>query len=190
MGLFSKKPIYRCELLERYRIDPVKDGCKLLGETEQHRIFLYKYRSNGSVTGEHLLRQEKASPKKVVYLGRAKKHYCVFHNKVFMMDRTFPHINFLHPKLCCTDIITGHQTEIDILSKETTREFVAGMVYALCQDCVESMFLQDDKVVLEVKRSESTPFTFHIQIGYENGEFTFTRVLPSGIREHMGSWTG
>ena len=43
VGLFSKKPIYKCKVLEKYKIDPYElSQYQVVGETATYRIYSYK----------------------------------------------------------------------------------------------------------------------------------------------------
>ena len=189
MGLFWKKPIYKCDILEQYSLNIEKfnekvaqsgsllDYCRPIGENAKYRIYLY--RDNSISSFEYILRQEKLSPKKVVYLGRAQKFNCVLGNKMFLMEQTRPHINFVHPKLICVDIDTGARTAYDILTKETAYSLLGGMGYQYSQDCIESMSVQENMAVLGITRNDGVKsFVHHLHIRIENGEVTFTRVFP------------
>lgn len=203
MGLFGKKPMYKYKPLERVRINidtvnskflssapklssyEAKEYCELIGETEKYRIYIYQRKVSGS--DGYFLRQEKAAPSKVAYLGSARRHCCVFHDKLFTIDSFSPTHRVYHP-LICKDINTGVQTEIKILSDKGFREFVGTSMHLYCQDVVHSISIQNDAMVLEVYRypadSILTRETYHeecvysIHIKHDNGRFTATRKFP------------
>lgn len=201
MGMFGKKPIYEYKISARYPLDVEKFNikaaqsqsklsyCRLIGETAQYNIYLFKDCDISSF--EYLLRQEKSSPKKIVYLGRAQEFNCVLENKVFLMDRTKAHINFLHPKLICMDIETGKRAAIDILSHETVDLFIvpSGMSYELSQDCIKSMTIQNGRAVLEIARYkigginnllDDNAFIYQLHISTQNGKMQFSHLFPPG----------
>ena len=145
MGLFGQKPIYKCKILERFKIDPyVLSQCPLVGETPIYRIYSYKADSTSST---YLLRQEKVNPKKTVYLGHAKRNMCIYYDKIFAIDRINYTSRTYHP-LYCTDISTGDKHELDVLSDKGC--YIA--MHWHCQDCVEAMNVYDEAVVLDVTR--------------------------------------
>lgn len=201
MGLFSRKPIYQYDILAPYKINIVKfnakavdtnskqDYCRLIGETAKYNIYLFREGHSGS--GEYLLRQEKLAPQKVVYLGSAKDYRCVYKGKVLAIDATVNKINYLHPKLICTDIEAGVKSSVDILSSDNVFMFIAGMVYEMCQDCVQGMRSTGEEVVLDVLRYEcgtyeSFPeagkhsFVYQMFLRFEDGKYNIRRVFPSG----------
>ena len=165
MGLFSKKPIYQYDILDRYNINiekfnanasksfPQLDYCRLLGETNRYNIFVFRD-TNIAIHKKYLLRQDKAAPKKVVYLGEAQKFNCVFQNKIFLMDYTSGHIHYLHPNLICVDIETGKREAYDILSKRNICQLSAGMGAYFSQDCIDSISVQENTLVLGIIRYE------------------------------------
>lgn len=196
MGLFGKKPMYEYKPMQRVRIniDKVnakflatnpklksyeeKEYCELIGETSNYRIYIYQ-RKAGDYDG-YFLRQDKASPKKVSYLGSARKHYCVFYNKLFTINSFSPTHRVHHP-LICKDINTGIQTEMNLLSDKGFREFIGTSMHFHCQDVVRSLKLQNDVMTLEIHRypadSTLTKELFHeesiyyIHIRYIDGNF-------------------
>lgn len=201
MGLFGKKPMYKYKPLERVKIDidavneafiatnpqlnrfDKKEFCEFIGETDQYRIYIYQ-RTVGGIDG-YFLRQDKASPKKVRYLGSARKHCGVFHGKIFTID-SFSPTNRIHHPLICKDIISGTQTEMKILSDKGFREFVASM-HLYCQDVVHSLEVQNDEMVLEIYRYPADAVLtsdnyqeeciYHIHIKCVNGNFVAERVF-------------
>lgn len=196
MGLFQKKALYKYKPLERVRLDidkvnkqfaeanpeirsgDPKEYCEFIGETDSYCIYAYQRKASG--LGGYFLRQEKASPKKVAYLGTARKHCCVFHGKLFTIDSFSPIGNTKHP-LICKDINTGVQTVMNILSDQGFYEFIGPSMHFHCQDTIHSLSLRDDTMTLEVYRypadSVLTGDTFHeeciyyIHIKYADGEF-------------------
>ena len=169
MGLFGSKPIYKCRILEKYKVDPEKEQCGLVGETVQYRI--YRFKEDG-ISSTYLLRQEKSNPKKVVYLGQAKENMCICGNKLFAIDRINYTSRTNHP-VYCIDVDTGESIELPVLSDK-------GCYFAMhwhCQDCVESISLRDDTIILAVTRyrekshgEEELRYRAHIR--YENGRFS------------------
>lgn len=201
MSLFWKKPIYKCDILERYNLNiekfnatatqsqPQRNYCRLIGENNKYNVYLF--RDSSIASQDYLLRQEKLSPRKIVYLGRAQKFCCVLDNKILLMDSTRAHINFLHPKLICMDIETGKRTAFDILSPETVYLFIepSGMGYELSQDCIKSMTIQNGRAVLEIARYEfgginnlldDNAFIYHLYISAQNGKLQFSHLFPPG----------
>ena len=145
MALFGKKPIYKCKSLEKYKIDTYElSQCQMVGETAAYNIYSYKADSTSST---YLLRQEKANLKKIVYLGQAKKNMCIYYDKIFAIDRINYTSRTYHP-LYCTDIATGDKIELDVLSDKGC--YIA--MHWHCQDCVETMNICNDAVVLDVTR--------------------------------------
>jgi hypothetical protein len=200
MGLFGKKPMYKYKPLERVRIDidkvnttflttnpklssyEAKEYCELVGETDNYRVYIYQRKVSGF--DGYFLRQEKASPKKVAYLGSARKHCCIFHDKLFTINSFSLTHRTYHP-LICKDINTGVQTEMKILSDKGFREFIGTSMHLYCQDVVHSLEVQNDTMILEVYRypadSTLTKETYHeesiyyIHIKYVNGQFVVER---------------
>lgn len=196
MGLFMKKALYNYKPLERVRIDIDKvneqfaeidpalrsreprEYCEFIGETDSYRIYAYQRKASGS--GGYFLRQEKASPRRVAYLGTAHKHCCVFHGKLFTIDSFSPIGSTKHP-LICKDINTGAQTVINLLSDRGFYEFIGPSMHFYCQDTIHSLSLHDDTMTLEVYRYPAdavlTGDNFHeesiyyIHIKYADGEF-------------------
>lgn len=163
MGIFGEKEIYKYRLLERYKKGV--DGCQFVGETSAYRIYTLKHQT---LSNTYFLRQEKANPKKVVYLGRAHRNICVFHNKIYSIDRMSLTGRSYHP-LFCTDIETGTRTEIAVLSKKQCHVLVPGSLHFYCQDMVESIKISGDAVVIEVNRYKEgvnyeKEFTYYIYI--------------------------
>ena len=132
MGIFIKKSMYNYKPLERVKIDieavnsaflakeqklssyEAKEYCEFIGETKDYRIYIYQRTVAGS--GGYFLRQEKVTPKKVAYLGKARRHCGVFYDKIFTIDSFSPTGHAYHP-LICKDVNTGVQTEIKVLSE-------------------------------------------------------------------------
>lgn len=203
MGLFSKKPMYKYQPLEKVRIDidavnsaflatnpklssyEAKEFCELIGETNNYRVYVYQRKVSGF--DGYFLRQEKSNPKKVAYLGSARKHCCVFHDKLFTIDSFSPTHRVYHP-LICKDINTGVQTEMKVLSDKGFREFIGNSMHLYCQDVVHSLGVHNDVMTLEVYRypadSLLTKETYHeeciylIHIRFTGGKFTIERVFP------------
>lgn len=185
MGSFWKKPMYKYKPLERVKIDidkvnsaflatvselssyEAKEYCELVGETNNYRIYIYQRKVSGF--DGYFLRQDKRSPKKVVYLGSARKHCCVFHDKLFTIDPLSLTHRVYHP-LICKDINTGIQTEIKLLSDKGFYEFVGTSMHLHCQDVVHSLVVKDDTMILEVYRypagSILTRETYHEECIY------------------------
>ena len=199
MGLFNKKSIYQYNVLEQYKIDidkfnnkaavtdPKQNYCRLIGVTDKYNIYIFKSSDYGS--GEYLLRQDKLSHKSVAYLGPAHNLYCVYHEKIFLMNYTSPKLNYLHPKLTCVDVETGKRSSFDILSSERVYLYLAGMVYDMSQDCIKSMTLQDDALVLAITRFPSgkhlelpaeKSFIYHIYIYLDGHNLKLTKKYPVG----------
>lgn len=169
MGLFGSKPIYKCRILEKYKIDIEKENCDLVGETAQYRVYCFKADSTSST---YLLRQEKLNPKKVVYLGQAKNKMCVCGNKVYAINRINYTSRTTHP-LYCIDIETGESRELPVLSDKGC--YIA--MHWHCQDCVESIALEDGAVVMDVTRYKENShyeeeLKYRVYIRYENGKYS------------------
>lgn len=203
MGLLGKKPMYKYKPLERVRINidavntaflaanqklssyEAKEYCELIGETDSYRVYIYQRKASGF--DGYFLRQEKASPKKVAYLGSARKHCCVFHDKLFTIDSFSPTHRVYHP-LICKDINTGVQTEMKILSEKGFREFIGTSMHLYCQDVVHSLKVHNDVMTLEVyrypadsvltKETYHEEYIYHIHIKHTDGKFTITREFP------------
>lgn len=192
MGIFFNKPLYKYNPLERVRIDidkvksyDEKRSCDLVGETNDYRIYIYK--ENGAGIGRYFLRQEKTHPKRVAYLGRARGHYCVFHDKVFTIDSFSSTGHTRHP-LICKDINTGAQTEMEILSPKGFYEFIGTSMHLYCQDVVQSIEVNNDVMTLKVCRypAEATltkdtyhkEFVYHIHIKRPGGNFVVEKEFP------------
>lgn len=180
MGLFGNKPIYKYRVLDKYKVDIDKENEELrqanqneryiyVGETDVYRIYYFR----GEIASNtYLLRQEKAQPKKVVYLGEAKDKMCICGNKLYIINR----INYTsrtHHPLYCIDIDTGEKTELTVLSDK-------GCYIALhwhCQDCVEAISTVGNSVVLDVTRyKENSHYEeeckYRISVQYKDGQFT------------------
>ena len=143
MGMFGRKPIYKCKILEKYKTTQSElSRCEKIGETPLFNIYNYR---DGSST--YLLRQEKANHNKVVYLGQAKRNMCIYNDKIFAIDRINYNSRTYHP-LYCTDILTGKISEFEVLSDKGC--YIA--MHWHCQDCVELMTLDDDTIILDVTR--------------------------------------
>ena len=200
MGLFAKKEMYKYKPLERVRINidavnaaflaanpklnsyDVKEYCEFVGETNNYRIYIYQRKVSGF--GGYFLRQDKASPKKVAYLGSARKHSCVFHDKLFTIDSFSATQRTNHP-LICKDINTGVQTEMQILSDKGFREHIGNSMHLYCQDVVHSLDVLNDVMTLEVHRYPADSVViketfieeciYKIHIKYTDGKFTVER---------------
>lgn len=197
MGLFGKKPIYRYKMFEKYKINieqtnasfvssniklndyDVKEYCKKIGETSKYNIYVYQQQVNGM--GGYLLRQEKAAPRKVVFMGQAKNKICVYQEKVFMIDRISRVGQTYHP-LFCIDVENGNKTELDILSHKECY-IVRSSFHIHSQDFVESITVDDGLMIMEVSRYKEKidyekDFTYHIQIRYVSGNFVPQYFYP------------
>ena len=202
MRLFGKKSMYDYKPLERVKIDidkvnskflatnpkldsyEAKEYCELIGETNSYRVYIYQRTVSGF--DGFLLRQDKASPKKVAYLGSARKHCCVFHDKVFTINAFSPTHRVYHP-LICKDINTGIQTEMNIFSDKGFHEFIGTSMHLYCQDVIHSFEIKDDTLIIEVYRypadSVLTRETYHeesiyyIYIKYVNNQLSVERVF-------------
>ena len=180
MGLFSPKPIYKYKMLEKYKVDIEQENEEFRRTDSHHRLARYKligetplYHIYSFFDGDnYLLRQEKANPKKVVFFGNAKTNMCIYHNKLFAIDRMNNTSRTHHP-LYCTDIVTGEISELSVLSDK-------GCYFAMhlhCQDLVESMSIKDDVLILEVTRYKENShsdeeFKYRVCICYKDGKFT------------------
>ena len=202
MGLFGKKPMYKYKPLERVRIDidkvnatfletnpqlssyEAKEYCELVGETDNYRVYVYQRKMSGF--DGYFLRQDKTFPKKVTYLGSARKHCCVFHNKLFTINPFSLTHRVNHP-LICKDINTGIQTEMKVLSDKGFREFIGNSMHLYCQDVVHSLKIEDDTMILEVYRYPAdTTLTretyheeciYHIHIKCAGEQFSVERIF-------------
>lgn len=203
MGLFGKKAMYKYKPLERVRINidavnntflatnpklssyEAKEYCELVGETNNYRIYVYQRKVSGF--DGYFLRQEKSSPKRVAYLGTARKHCCVFHDKLFTINSLSATNQIYHP-LICKDINTGVQTELKILSEKGFHEFVGTSMHLYCQDVVHSLEVHNDVMTLEVYRYPADSILtretyheeciYHIHIKHDNGKFFATKEFP------------
>ena len=72
---------------------------------------------------------------------------CIYYDKIFAIDRINYTSRTYHP-LYCTDIATGDKIELDVLSDKGC--YIA--MHWHCQDCVETMNICNDAVVLDVTR--------------------------------------
>ena len=202
MGLFRHKALYKYEMLERFKIDIKKfrenaeegEHCTLIGETNLYNIYVIRQNSSGS--REYILRQEKIAPKKVVYLGSAKDHRCVYKNKVFMIDKTTISHNHADPSLIVVDVETAQVQKIGILSEKTIDIFVASMIHRICQDTVEAISVSDDGVMLKVSRYKEGTYeriigvktdTYNIYITIENGKLNIRREYPNDMEVNKSS---
>ncbi len=201
MGLFGKKPMYKHKPLERVKINiekvnttflatnpelkdyETKEYCELVGETNKYNIYVYQRKVSGF--DGYFLRQDKTSLKKVEYLGSARKHCCVFHDKVFTINSLSLTGRAYHP-LICKDINTGEQNEMSVLSDKSYGLLVGGSLHFYCQDAVHSLEVKDDTMILEVYRYPAdTTLTretykeeviYFIHIKYIDGQFVVERV--------------
>lgn len=145
MGLFGQKPIYKYKTLERFRISTFElEKFKIIGETFEFKFYLY---TTDSLSNKYILRQEKNNPKNVVYFGEAKGNMSIYHNKLFCINRINHNSRTNHP-LYCIDIYTGIYTELNVLSNKGC--YIA--MHWHCQDCVESMSVINNSLILEVTR--------------------------------------
>lgn len=175
MGIFGNKEIYKYRILERYKKGV--DGCTLVGETDEYRIYTLKHQT---ISNTYFLRQEKKNPKKVVYLGAAHKHIGVLNNKIFSINRMSLTGRSQHP-LFCTDVETGEKEEMYVLSNKQCRILVPGSLHFYCQDMVESISAIKDGLLIEVTRYKEdanyeAELTYHIEIRYDGKDFSFTRL--------------
>jgi hypothetical protein len=133
----------------------------------------------------YFLRQDKASPKKVVYLGSARKHCCVFHDKLFTINSLSLTGRAYHP-LICKNINTGEQTEMNVLSDKSYGLLIGGNLHFYCQDVVHSLEVKENTMILEIHRYPAdTTLTketykeesiYFIHIKYIDGQFVVERI--------------
>lgn len=150
MGLFKKKPIYKYKKLQRCKVNVDKtDGyCELLGSTDKYNVYVYS--DQKADTQKYLLRQDRAKPKKVVYMGQAKSNRCVYKDKIYMIDR-YSRVGYTYHPLFGVNIEDGSIVEYDVLSRKECY-VVGGSFHIHSQDFVDSLSLEDGLMEMEVTR--------------------------------------
>lgn len=203
MGLFKQKPPYSCKILERYKIDIEKTNqfykqgriteesfgereyCELVAESNDYRFYNYRTYSDGS--GGYILRQEKASPKKVVYFGSCKRHNCVFRGYLFQVDaRGTSGFGGEQFGITARNIIDGSKISFNWLSQK----YIYSQGYrghAPSQDAVNSVEVNGDKLIFKVTRykSDSKDFDeydrnadYELIVQYVSGKFKANAIFP------------
>ena len=203
MGLFKQKPPYSCKILERYKIDIEKTNqfykqgriteesfgereyCELVAESNDYRFYNYRTYSDGS--GGYILRQEKASPKKIVYFGTCKRHNCVFKGYLFQVNaRGTSGFGGEQFGITARNIIDGSKISFNWLSQK----YIYSQGYrghAPSQDAVNSVEVNGDKLIFKVTRykSDSKDFDeydrnadYELIVQYVSGKFKANAIFP------------
>lgn len=200
MGLFKQKPPYSCKILERYKIDIEKTNqfykegriteetfgkreyCELVAESNDYRFYSYQTYSDGS--GGYILRQEKTSPKKVVYFGECKKFNCVFKGVLFQVNASGEIGRF---GITGRNIIDGSLTRFKWLSEKSDMIVINGFGRMYSQDTVKAVRVENDKMIFEVSRcksssNEADPYDreaeYILVIEYASGKFKANAIFP------------
>lgn len=169
MGLF-KKELRDYKVMEKYRKG--LDDFYLFGETEKYNLYL----DNG--LNQYIMRQEKANPKNVVKLGWLRGLVCVFHDRIFFINKRSYTGRSENP-LNYIDIETGNSGTLSVLSNK-------GCWLAMhwhCQDTVNSLDIKDDKIVLEITRykedaHDEKELSYLVYISCEKGKFEIYQKFP------------
>ncbi len=200
MGLFKQKPPYSCKILERYKIDIEKTNefykqgriteetfgereyCELVAESNDYRFYSYRTYSDGS--GGYILRQEKASPKKVVYFGNCKKFNCVFKGYLFQVNSSGEIGRF---GITGRNIIDGSLTSFKWLSEKSNMIVINGFGRMYSQDTVKAVRVEGDKLIFNVSRCKSSskeadPFDreaeYTLVVEHTSGKFKANAIFP------------
>lgn len=169
MGLFRKN-LSEYRVMEKYK--KRLDDFYIFGETEKYRLFLDKQ------FNQYILRQEKQNPKNVVTLGWLRGNVCVFHDRIFYINK-WSYTGRSENPLNYIDIETGNAGSMSVLSNKGC--WIA--MHWHCQDNVNSFTIQGDKLVIEVTRYKENAhneeeFSYSVHIKYADGQFQINYVFP------------
>ena len=169
MGLFRKE-LSEYKVMEKYRKS--LDDFYVFGETEKYLLYL------DTRLNQYIMRQDKQKPKQVVKLGWLRGEKCVFHNRIFYINK-LSYTGRSENPLNYIDIETGNAGQLSVLSNKGC--WIAGHWH--CQDNVNNFAIKDDKIVIEVTRYKADAhnekeFSYTIYITYDKGQFKIERLLP------------
>ena len=199
MSLFkSKKPKEERKLHNYDMLEPVScdldavssnpqsddmDYSELIFETDKYEIFIYhtikdKYSQN-------LIRRDKQNRSDNRFLGTKLDRICLYKNHLFQCESSMLfHSGLTSPHyLYATDIETGETAKFNWLSQGYRLIVINGHASSETQDYVREMYVKNDKLILEVSRSEAdfgeaalnNKYNMHGQytltISYEEGRF-------------------
>ena len=196
-----KEP-YNCKILERYRINIEKTNqefensgaksilggreyCELVAEDNKYRFYSYRTYSDGS--GGYLLRQEKTSPRKIVFFGSCKIFNRIFKGHLFQVDsRGTSGFGVEDFGITARNIVTGAQYSFNWLSdKYIYSKGLNG--HAPSQDVVNSVIVDGDKLIFNVTRYKSDSeehdeydrnTKYDLVVEFVNGKFNATAIFP------------
>lgn len=168
MGLFHKE-LSDYKVMEKYKKN--LDDFYVFGETEKYRLYLDK-RLN-----QYIMRQDKQNPKQVVKLGWLRGEKCVFHDRIFFINK-WSYTGRSENPLNYIDVETGNSGTMSVLSNK-------GCWLAMhwhCQDTVNSLDIKDDKIVIDVTRykenaHDEKALSYLVYISYEKGKFKVHQEL-------------
>ncbi len=169
MGLFCKE-LGDYKVMGKYRKS--LDDFYVFGETEKYWLYLDKS------FNQYIMRQDKQNYKKVVYLGWLRGEKCVFHGKIFYINR-WSYTGCSENPLNYIDVETGNSGHLSVLSNKGCWI----NMHLHCQDNVNNFTIKDDKIVIEVTRYKADAhneeeFSYVIYVTYDRGEFKIEYILP------------
>ena len=204
MLFFKKTDIYRCKILDRYKIDIEKTNqlylekysvekhfimreyCELVAESEDYRFYGYLTYSDRS--GGSILRQDKSKPKNVAYFGKNKTFNIVFHGYLFQV-KSFDVSGFGNSDrmmITARNIVDGKLICFNWLSdKYLWRKMGGGHVSS--QDIVNNVKIVGNKLIFEVTRRESgetindvydRDTDYILEVEYDGLNFKATAIFP------------
>ena len=205
MGIFEKKDLFKCKVLDRYHINieetncafaknPVPDVmkcwreyCELLDEDDTYRFYSYRTCSDGS--GGYVLRQDKKHPRKVVYFGMCKIFNRIFKGHLFQVDAS-DFSGFSDDfGVSARNIESGKYIYFGWLSNRTTPGAPPGSNHFQYQDVVNHVKVENDKLIINVTREKSgyTNEKYDVDCDYDievmciDGQFKAKAIFPQEI---------
>lgn len=169
MGLFRKE-LSDYKVMEKYKKS--LDDFYIFGETEKYRLYLDK------PLNQYIMRQDKQNPKQVVYLGWLRGEKCVFHGRIFYINK-WSYTGRSENPLNYIDVETGNAGHLSVLSNKGC--WIA--MHWHCQDNVNNFTIKDDKIVIEVTRYKADAhnekeFSYVIYVTYDKGQFKIEHMFP------------
>lgn len=172
MFFWKKTDIYKCKILDRYKINIEKTNrlyleehstekefinreyCEIIAESEDYNF--YRYLTCSDCIGGFILRQDKNKPKNVVYFGKNRAFNIVFHGYLFQVS--YYDLSGFNSSdgmvITARNIVDGELISFNWLSdKYLLRKMIKG--HAPSQDTVNDVKIVGSKLVFEVTRQKT-----------------------------------
>ena len=155
--LNRNKEIYKYKVLEpikiefKSEIDRSPKDAKRVAESDKYVFYAYKTGMDGS--GGYLLRQEKKSPKRIVFFGECYKQCICYKGHLFMCNMSGESGRFA---IKSRNIETGEMYVYNSwLGKHSIYFVINGYGRFWCQDSIKDVSVVNDSLVFHITRKES-----------------------------------